>query len=132
MLYLDVHADPGFSYCFVGIYLKISGVKHPIHISCSVPTLIKDGILKKMDYIWSVYRVVPSAPHVLRHDVTSGFDKTFLFSSSSACLPTSVYWKVRGHRLVSIDVAQFFAIGLKLRMSLVAPTAENSHIQERQ
>lgn len=49
----------------------IAGVKHPIHILCSVPTLIKDGILKQMDYRWSVYRVVPSAHHVLRHNVTS-------------------------------------------------------------
>ncbi|XP_059305800.1 uncharacterized protein LOC132057282 [Lycium ferocissimum] len=45
---------------------------HPIPRSHSVPELIKDGMLKQMDYIGSsIYRVVPSTPRVTRHDASS-------------------------------------------------------------
>ncbi|OIT01322.1 PREDICTED: uncharacterized protein LOC109229612 isoform X1 [Nicotiana attenuata] len=48
-----------------------AGARHPIPRSHSVPTLIKDGTIKQMDYIGSIYRVVPSTPHVPRHDASS-------------------------------------------------------------
>ncbi|CAN4117054.1 unnamed protein product [Withania somnifera] len=53
-----------------GFYSVKAGV-HPIHRSHSVPTLIKDESLKQMDYVGSVYRVVPSTPRMPRHDAAS-------------------------------------------------------------
>lgn len=52
-------------------FYSVKGGVHPIPRSHSVPTLIKDESLKQMDYVGSVYRVVPSTPCMPRHDATS-------------------------------------------------------------
>ncbi|PHT71881.1 hypothetical protein T459_22666 [Capsicum annuum] len=51
-------------------FYSVKGGLHPIPRSHSVPTLFKDESLKQMDYVGSVYRVVPSTPHMPRHDAT--------------------------------------------------------------
>ncbi|WMV44741.1 hypothetical protein MTR67_038126 [Solanum verrucosum] len=67
------HSNPESTHGDYGdaTFYSVKAGVHPILRSHSVPTLIKDESSKQMDYVGSVYRVVPSTPLVPRHDDTS-------------------------------------------------------------
>lgn len=67
------HSNPESTHGDYGdaTFYSVKAGVHPILRSHSVPTLIKDESSKQMDYVGSVYRVVPSTPLVPKHDDTS-------------------------------------------------------------
>lgn len=44
--------------------MQKGGYQLPIHRSHSVPVLNKDGSMKQMDYLGSIYRVITTTPKV--------------------------------------------------------------------
>lgn len=51
--------------------MQKDGYQLPMHRSRSVPVLNKEGIVKQMDYLGSVYRVIPATPKVTEQASTT-------------------------------------------------------------